>query len=731
MTQDQTPGWHQRWRAFFASAFVLSLFVPILATTPNGASAVGINVYYDETIPSAVDPCSLEDTSACPDGVPLNDELEFMAQVAAAYWSVIFHDMHNMEIRVAWVTGEAPFARIVQVDGQGRPLVADLLVTAETNWFWDPTPFEDEEFDMEPKLFRDAHPAEQGEAFNGDVPEIFEVGFNGEGPGLDLLTMLLHEIGHAIGLAGTIIDNRPVVPCTEDIPGGDPYFHIDPNLVGGANMSIKAYEQTEDFPIGIELGQEQRQLAGGFDEITVQYDCAHLAIGGIEECDDDPECEAHQGLMWIGFLPDRRARPSVTDILAIGEAAGWTEIHLPRKYSLGSGEWSQGDTWLGDRVPNAGNNVYIVNQESDATVNLYDDGEARDILLTDGNTLNVTFGSLDAYQLDAAGENTAVNVDAGGTLDLVYLNLFSDTMLHLADATADVFWTVYNRGLVRGGNAEIELNTLINDGSIRSNGGPLTIISTDNDAGLDLDGTIEWETDRELRATTGDLTFDGQITDSINIGVVVGNGYTLTFSDGWEQAYTNDPNSTVQMLGTLAEATISGETTLMGNLDPQGVGRFTDDVTFIGPAWAHLEIALGGLIPGAEHDQVIFDQTVQFASILDLSLQGSYLPEPNDEFVIAQYGSHSGEFATVNGWDLGDYLRLELDYGLTELRAIARLAGDMNGDGEWTNQDKPLLAQSYGPCPADPIPCTGDLDQDGDIDHHDLKILIDLVKANR
>ncbi len=66
----------------------------------------------------------------------------------------------------------------------------------------------------------------------------------------DLLTVLLHEIGHTIGLHDNIIKNRPVAPCTEDIPGGDPYFHIDPDLVGGANMSIKAFEQTEDFPIG-------------------------------------------------------------------------------------------------------------------------------------------------------------------------------------------------------------------------------------------------------------------------------------------------------------------------------------------------------------------------------------------------------------------------------------------------------------------------------------------------
>ena len=722
------------WRRALAVCFVLSLLTPLIATTRQDASAVGIYVYYDDTIASAVDPCTLADTSACPGGVPLNDELEFMAQVAAAYWSVIFHDMHNMEIAVGWVSGEAPFARVTEVDGQGRPLEAQVLITAETDWYWDPNPFDDEEFDMSPKLYRDTHPAEQTEAFNGNVPEIFEVGYNGEGEVYDLLTVLLHEIGHTIGLHDNIIENRPVVPCGEEIPGGDPYYHIDPDLVGGNNMSIKAYEQTEDFPIGLggtSSGSVDGRQLTGFDEQTILYDCAHLAIGGIQECDDDPACEAHQGLMWIGPLWETRARPSVVDILAIAEAAGWTEIHLPRKYSLGSGIWSEGDTWLGERVPNAGNDVYIINQQSDATVNLYDDGDAQDVLITDGNTLNITFGSLDATRVEARGDGTAINVDSGAELNSSYLSMYGDVTLHLADAVADIFWTLYSNGLIRGGNAEIELHRLVNDGEIRSNGGPLTIVSTDDEPSLDVDGTMEWETGRQLRATTGDLTFDGQLTDSVAIAVVVGNGYTMTFTEGWEQAYTNNPDTTLQMLGTLAEATISGETTLMGTVDPAGVGRFTDDVTFIGPAWSHLAIALGGLTPGTEHDQLIFDESVHFASFLDLSLQGGYMPNPNDEFVIAAYDSHSGEFEHVTGWDLGNFLRLELEYDTSELRAVARLAGDMNGDGEWTNQDKPLLAQSFGPCAAEPIPCRGDLDLDGDIDHDDLKLLNDLIKAAR
>jgi hypothetical protein len=715
-------------RRALAACFVVALLAPYFAFAPRDAGAVGIYVYYDDSIASAVDPCELDDSPACPSGVPLNDDLELYAQIASAYWAVIFHDAHDMTIRVGWVTGEAPFARVVDVDDQGRPLLADVLITADFNWFWDPTPFEDEEFDMAPKLYRDAHPAEQAEAYNGDVPEILEVGYNGEGDDWDILTTLLHEMGHAIGLHPDIINSRPVVPCTEDLQTGDPYYHVDPDLVGGANMSIKAFEQTEDFPIGIGTGQSGRQLAG-FDEQTIQFDCAHLAAGGIQECEGDPDCEAYQSLMWQGMLHDARSRPSITDILAIATAAGWQEVHLPRKYSLGSGIWSEGDTWLGGRVPNAGNDVYILNQESEVVVTLYDEGDADNVLITDGNDLDITFGTLDGRRVTARGDGTTVTVDSGSLLDTVYVDLFQGAMMYVTDATADIFWTLYSDGFLRGGDAEIELNRLVNDGDIRSNGGPLTIVSTDDGPSLDVDGTMEWETDRQLRATTGDLTFDGQINDPVGIAVVVGGGYTMTFTEGWEQQFTNNPATTLQMLGTLAEATISGETTLWGNVDVAGLGRFNDDVTFVGDNFSHLAIAIGGPTPGTQHDQLTFDQHVSFASYLDLTLQGGFMPAPNDEFVIASYASYSGQFGYVTGWDLGNFLRLELEYDASELRAVARLAGDMNGDGQWTHQDKPLLAQSFGACQPDPIPCRGDIDADGDIDKDDLKLLHNLIKG--
>ncbi|RIK36342.1 MAG: hypothetical protein DCC58_19365, partial [Chloroflexi bacterium] len=426
------------------------------------AEAIDLSVVYDPTVPGAVDPCSDPSYPACPGGVPRTDEMLFLVQVAAAYWATIFQDSHLFDIRVAWKVGGLPSAQTTNIDANGRPTAAIVRVPADMAFWYDPTPFDDDEYDMTPRLYRDTHPAEQIEAFNGAPPEILEVGYNGTGPSIDLLTILLHEMGHAVGLNASVAAAQPVPTCDEQ---SDPYYHIDPALVGGANMSIKAFEQFGQFPIsgnhahadhadreGDDHLSDQPQARNVYDQPSLGFDCSHLALGGIHECDDDPVCESHQALMWTGMLPNARARPSIADILAIATAAGWQEVHLPRKYSLTSGLWQDGATWLGARVPNAGNNAYIINRENHVALTIYDLGQARDVLITDGNSVTVTFGTLDAYRITMRGEGTLVQADSGALIDVVYLTNEAGGMLDLFyDATLDVFWTLRNDGLLRGG----------------------------------------------------------------------------------------------------------------------------------------------------------------------------------------------------------------------------------------------------------------------------------------
>jgi hypothetical protein len=91
------------------------------------------------------------------------------------------------------------------------------------------------------------------------------------------------------------------------------------------------------------------------------------------------------------------------------------------------------------------------------------------------------------------------------------------------------------------------------------------------------------------------------------------------------------------------------------------------------------------------------------------------------------YASHIGEFAALTGWDLGA-MRLYPEYNATDLRIVARLVGDANGDGQLTKQDKNALKDAYGVCSPVPVPCVDDIDADGDIDKDDLKLLKDMLK---
>lgn len=743
-----------------ALLLVALLVVSMLPVASRQAEAINIVALYDESVPGAVKPCSDPAYHSCPDGVDRTDEMVLLVQIAAAYWASIFHDSHLYDIKVAWKVGGLPSAQITNIDANGRPTAAIVRVPADMAFWYDPTPFDDEEFEMEPRLYRDTHPAEQVEAFKGSPPEIFEVGYNGKGKGGDLLTILLHELGHAVGMEVNVAMAGRNPACD---PRSYPYYDIDPALVGGAVMSLKAYEMFGEFGFtdkghADDHEHEHDRDSGGpgdivsdpnrdtraashLDQPSLGFDCSHLALGGIKACDDDDLCKAHQSLLWPGMLPNARSRPSIADILAIATAAGWQEVHLPRKYSLASGSWANGDTWLGARVPNAGNNAYIVNREDQVAISLYELGQARDVLISDGNELNVIFGTLKAYKVTMRDPGTTLLADSGALVDVVYLSAGPGSVIDMTnDATMRAFWSVRSDGLLRGGfGSVLEMRDFENRGTIRVNGGVFTIRSLKDGPALDLDGKAEWPYTKVIEAMTGHLVFDGVLTDPVNAAVKVGGGSSVTFTQGWQQGYTGMPETALQLLGTLADATVHGHSTLGGDVIVDGRGRFTAPVAF--QSFSRLLIDIDGLEPVAEHDQIVAEQAVTLSGTLKLLVgnQGSggqfeefglvqpgFVPSPNDAWVVMTYGSRVGEFLWIEGWDQGS-LRLYPEYGPNQLAIVARLIGDANGDGVLSNADKAALAQSFGPCEPNPVPCVGDINADGAIDQADMHLLQDML----
>jgi len=157
-------------------------------------------------------------------------------------------------------------------------------------------------------------------------------------------------------------------------------------------------------------------------------------------------------------------------------------------------------------------------------------------------------------------------------------------------------------GTIRGfGTIEMTTSSLVpefqNDGLIDVSGGTLTIRRglPSSNMRIDLDGTSD-NGDVTVSTGTSSLVIDGPLKDAMNGTVNVGDGNTITFSEGWTlgNAAAPAPKGVLNMTGGAAgPATISGSlSTISGIVNAMpGLERFTSEVLFTASA----EV---GLFPG-------------------------------------------------------------------------------------------------------------------------------------
>jgi T5SS/PEP-CTERM-associated repeat protein len=293
----------------------------------------------------------------------------------------------------------------------------DLFIEINPNvpWYIDSTPDDNHEFELKQTLF--SQPDHSPYFLNATPPSALEVGYCGKGipifkngigqpdvnaaTGVDLLSTVIHEIGHALG-----IDSEGLLTL----------FNIYPH-----------------------------HLAGG--EVYLLGDGSHLPGRGEVPFLMCKSC-AEEGV---------RSLPSATDILALAQDQGITDVHLDRVGSILGGYWSESNRWVGGDVPDITQDVYI---RHGGVVALNADGLAKNLLVSNGNQLKVQ-----SFRLTADAtlnfDGATVSVASGGTVAANTIHSGTGTLVTDAGSTIrfNDFTTGGSSTFSFGGNVAIGYDT--------------------------------------------------------------------------------------------------------------------------------------------------------------------------------------------------------------------------------------------------------------------------------
>jgi hypothetical protein len=175
-----------------------------------------------------------------------------------------------------------------------------------------------------------------------------------------------------------------------------------------------------------------------------------------------------------------------------------------------------------------------------------------------------------------------------------------------------------------------------------------------------------------------------------NAGSVRVQAATLSFTAG----YTQTAGSTAAAGGTLASTTaldiqggsVGGSGTISANVANAGhltpglsPGAVTIAGTLTQTAGATVDIELGGLVPGADHDQANVTGVATLAGPLNVTLVNGFVPADLDTFTIMTFGSAVGAFSSIDLPTLGGDLIWKVRNNPTSI--VLEVLADLDGDG--------------------------------------------------
>jgi hypothetical protein len=321
-----------------------------------------------------------------PDGALLDG----LAHHAADIWEDVVEDPWTVTISVQYDNVSGLASGTATQILSGKPIVGEVKIDTfddmgvEQPWWFDPTPEDDLEFEFLQRLYRDLTPTQKSQWYGGNPPPMLEVSYRGSADssappeasgGFDMLTSLVHEMGHVLGLSGSMAQSEAVTQ-------GDFDFDVLPLHVSGNEMSV---------------------LAAGTDPANVNH-WSHIAAQSLM-------CSACAA---VGL----RRQLSATDVLAVASAADWMDLDLPRKDVSGSGviDWDSGQSWIGGAVPDAEDEVFL--RDPSATgVELTGSGVAASVHIESPLVLSLSPGStLAVAQSLTVSDGAAVSLARATTL---------------------------------------------------------------------------------------------------------------------------------------------------------------------------------------------------------------------------------------------------------------------------------------------------------------------------
>jgi hypothetical protein len=532
-----------------------------------------------------------------------------------------------------------------------------IRMNPNRNWWVDPSPQDNSEFNIAQTLFRDLMMNQQNGWYNGNVPNLVEVGFQGaanagaqilidDANARDFLTVAVHELGHTVGIGGTQAAQNETNDGDYDIPA---------QLVGGAN----------------------------FDALIDSVGNNHINPSAIN---------GSPALMCVCGLGGGRRLPSAIDVFAGTTSANWTNIRLPRIDFLTGSDWNTAGNWEGNRRPSTAVDTYV---RHDGVVTLSAFGAAGNLFVDEGSTVstqtNILFVQNSTTVGGTSGDISQITINTDGELDSDVLNINDDGRVVLVGATSVLQAERINiaaGGELRGrGTVDLDnlLGELTSNGIIRATSNSELAFTSTNNLALNLDGTIE--------AIDGNIRFETGMSTPLAGTMTVGAGREIMLNDGGSVG----AGGLILLQGTAANlATVSGSVLgvgLNGVVRADGVGVIENV----------LQLAAGSILetpPGDSNSELRLAGTTFFQGgriLGDGSAQqiGNAIVEQNTEISIDTYdmdGLAGNTTITVNAGRtleiLSDHIdttaendfdgTIQVNSGTLDIESAWRLDGILN-----------------------------------------------------